>query len=464
MKLTVKVYPNNEIRTTLTSEHTRKKTNKSNLAWTCLPTDEGGHFFVDRETHEAYLESQNETRETEVETASLSSLDISCDFQESLKPGYGGLPRKTLFGLRAKRTLQRVGGVFDKKFPKENCVFLTGTLPGSTSQAYEVMARWSGYIVNLLKTWVKYYADTEYSFHCWEFQRRGALHIHYCVSIDRSDLRERLIERFRDEWVSILESVSVKSGVDLFARGFGGTWRNRKDRVQAYAQVVRKSVAAYLAKYCSKGHDTENAFHCPSRWWGCSRAALHALEEMTLTLSLDSLSIRKALRLFEEVIHITAGVSNKHHIYRHGSGYGLSQVAYHVPSEPQGDIWKTLVLLYGDFSMAYSERKKNPEALEEMKFATSFLSCYQKSSNASLSVALQSQLQQALQASQQDAIFTITDWRELYSLVCLNAYNRSWTANWLTLKRIALRKLKRMTTDDYAQKLSGSVNEHGPSK
>lgn len=417
MRVKIEIFPNREIRTCVSSDARIRKEKVSSKQTS--GSDAPGVFSCD-ETHEA----DGETR---------PPLDISCDFTKTLKPGYGGSPRKTEFGLRAKRTLQRVGGVFDRMFSPSECVFLTGTLPGSGEDAMKAIADWSGYIVKCVKDWIKYYVGTEYSFHCWEFQRRGALHLHYCVAINDCGSRESVIERFKLEWIRILESVSEKSGIDLFRKKGFGSWRGNKKVVQAYAQRVRKSVAAYLAKYCSKEHDTSLATNYPSRWWGCSRAALHALERMTLTLELDSVSIRKALAMYEDVIHITESVSKKSYEYVHGSGYGISQVAYYCPEENPEDIWRTLIRTLGSFSMRFSAKKGNREVSAVKMFETLHSSLSANSSGVCLSVPAKEALMSIISGQRCPSRLTLSDWREMYSIAC---YLCSRSSSDISIRRV----------------------------
>jgi hypothetical protein len=74
---------------------------------------------------------------------------------QRVSAGYGNLPVKpSSFGLNAKRVLIRSGAAMETKAPPEECLFITGTLPGSTESAYRAIAAYSGYIVNSLKAWV----------------------------------------------------------------------------------------------------------------------------------------------------------------------------------------------------------------------------------------------------------------------------------------------------------------------
>lgn len=439
MRLKVDIYPNNEVRATLTPNPRFRKYSTDELTQSDPVSDE----------------TQAETLASDREHGSgdRSLLDITCDFQESLKPGYGGLPKKTVFGLRGKRTILRAGGMMERLFKPEECVFLTGTLPGSTSESIETLARWSGYAMNLLKTWVKYYADSEHSFYCWEWQKRGALHLHYCVAVSDPIKRQLLVERFRNQWCNILESISEQSGIDLFKRGFGGTWRGKRWRVQADAQTVHTSVAAYVSKYCSKGNDTNEAFHCPSRWWGVSRALLHATVEATLTLVLDSLSLRRALALFEEVIHVTDQLTLKSYGYRHGTGQGKSLVAYHYPQDNPEDIWKTLIQTFEKCSMKYSAKKGSVETSQVRMFEILHSSLSQNSSDVCLSVPGKEALDSLRSGQITSAQAKLSDLRELLSVTCLICSDRSSPPSMRQVRQFLRVEVKRMQCDELAKSI-----------
>lgn len=438
MRLKLQLFPNREIRASINPEPRLNRKPDS--------------------TYEPIAESHDESQDEQGKidkrhaTDDRSNLDISSDFTERLKPGYGGLPRKTVFGLNGKRTIQRVGGVFDRLFKPSECVFLTGTLPGSTPESLETMARYSGLIVKMLKDWIKYYVKSEYSFHCWEWQGRGALHLHYCVAIDAHGNRELVVERFKSEWLRILDAVSAASGIDMYARRGFGTWRSNKAVVQAYAQTVRTSVAAYLSKYCSKGHDTSKAFNCPSRWWGCSRAALHSLREMTLTIAVDSLSTRKALALFQDVMSVTDALTIKSYSFPHGSGFGCSHVGYHDGTSSDEGIWKTLEATFVSYSMTYSaQRGMKSQSRGEMQGILQLL-LSRNSQSVSLSVPLREKLEMMSSDSLMERQLTLADWREIYSIICCRLSATSYTQSHLKLKRFALSRVRTLSTDEQYKK------------
>lgn len=127
-------------------------------------------------------------------------------------------------------------------------------------------------MVHRLKSWASTCGEALHLIYCWEWQKRGALHLHLAAWFPSPDARARLHRGLRGEWIRLLLAVNERSGVDLFARAGGrGTWLDCLDKVRARAEWVRKSVAKYLGKYLSKtipaGSESRRFFY-PSRWWG----------------------------------------------------------------------------------------------------------------------------------------------------------------------------------------------------
>jgi hypothetical protein len=242
-----------------------------------------------------------------------SPLDITSKLSGSAPPGFGGLPRQTKFGNNARRTISRCSGVFEADgLPPEQFVLFTGTIPGGTVAAFEAVARWSSWIVKNIKTWISGQSiQSAYSLYVWEFQKRGALHIHYCLHCPDLQKRDRLIAGWKTKWVEIIDGVCTRSGVDLWERKKGGTWATNKAVIQADAQVIRKSVGAYLSKYLSKNAPTNDAkpwesrrFHGPVRWWGVSRPLLKRCRELTEKFTVESVSNLAIRYLKEKVVDI----------------------------------------------------------------------------------------------------------------------------------------------------------------
>lgn len=197
----------------------------------------------------------------------------------AVKPGWGMTPRMTRFGLRGRRTIQRVGGVLDS-LPGKNLA-ITLTLPGSGMDAYQTLADYSGWVANRVKTWLYDQFPEGLSvdwFYVWELQRRGALHMHLCVRCQTGGIARRIKRRMKKTWIKILADLENMAQVEMFRSPEGLDHRATPSKIRFYCQFVRNSVGSYFAKYTTKS-DTKNGQHVlnglrPSRWWGCSRSAL----------------------------------------------------------------------------------------------------------------------------------------------------------------------------------------------
>lgn len=276
--------------------------------------------------------------------SSLSSyLDISSDFPERLQPS----PRKkTKFGLAAKRTLLRMGGAFDTvdKDP-QNYIFLTGTIPGGTHEAFSAVAEESPYIVEAIADWLRKTAPSDYWFYCWELQKRGALHIHYCIHPNDSAVCEKILSLWKSKWEDILNKVGKRRNVDMWLRADGTYHTQGHSVLQAYAQRVHTSVAAYMSGYLAGGKDKhsldKDSPYFPTRWWGASRKATSLLKSLTDTLVVEHSNYRQARyeiqSHYERVLHD----SPKAHSYQHKVGIGTTVVSYH-PEDKGEKIWQEL--------------------------------------------------------------------------------------------------------------------------
>lgn len=204
--------------------------------------------------------------------------------------GYGGEPKKRTFSLYARQMMARAGGVFSPSREKRT-VFLTGTLPGGTIEALQAMANYSSWAVHRLMTYIpriiKVPARDLYWMWCWEFQGRGALHLHAVFELPSPELAQVLIREFRALWESTLIAIAQKSGTDIFERASGGTHKDNPERWRIDAQLAEKSPQRYLAKYLGKPKDkeSEKKVPYPVRWYGCSHRLLKDFREQTEVVS-----------------------------------------------------------------------------------------------------------------------------------------------------------------------------------
>jgi hypothetical protein len=316
--LKINLYPNNEIRSVIY----RTPNRSSDCSPDHIGVDENGGDF----------DSGSEIKSADCAPGvSVSNLDIS----SKLSPGYGGIPRKTRFGLNARRVLARCAGVFEADgIPNEESIFLTGTIPGGTKEAFDAVAKWSSWIVKSVKTWISNAGvEDNYSMYCWEFQKRGALHLHYLLTVKDEKYRLFVMWKWAIKWSQLIDSVGKKEGVDMWKKADGSTWANRKSVLQAPAQYVKKSVGAYLAKYLSKqapspGNNIEGECLNPVRWWGCSRPLLARMKELSAELVVEWIPLNRYRSLWEKVVGGFASLGSGFHEFSDKLGYARVVVGY----------------------------------------------------------------------------------------------------------------------------------------
>lgn len=257
-------------------------------------------------------------------------LVITSEFRDALpasvsrlKPGFGGDAKPTKFGNNARRRLLRSGASMES-LPGgfQRCLFITGTLPGSTHDAMDAIARYSSYIVDRLKTWLYDNGASSYSAYVWERQKRGALHLHYVAYIPPTEKGNKITDGFKQYWFRLLTSLSRESGVDLFARAKGGSWKGNITVLRAEAVWCKKSVAAYLSKYLGKSANTvggtsQDAGYFPVRWWGVSRPLIALLREQTFEQVYYTMNRRDAQIFYTDVSSWLENTSDKCYAYEH---------------------------------------------------------------------------------------------------------------------------------------------------
>lgn len=219
------------------------------------------------------------------------------------------------FRFQAKQKILEGGAIIDRFCGSVSSTMVTLTLPGSGWYAYDCLARWSGYIVNRMTQLVRRAAKgfpPIYWFFVWEHQKRGALHMHWCIACKTSqEKRESLCHALKDKWFELLGEISDKEGIDLFRpEGFRPSYRNNPKIWQWDVQQINKSVAGYFAKYVSKNVElsdktkesdnelengitrktrkrtTSHSRTCPSRYWGSSQTVKSIARRLSLSLDI----------------------------------------------------------------------------------------------------------------------------------------------------------------------------------
>lgn len=254
--------------------------------------------------------------------------------ENSEKPGWGGLPSPSRFGLNARRNLLRRGGMLDRVAGSPNEVLLcTGTVPNGFDDGRITTAAYSAYIVYTLKKWFQRKVVDKWDMYCWEFQGRGALHLHYAIWIPDTALRTYYLNNFKRVWCEILYTVYQKTGVDLLVSANGYTDKDNWQYVQAKAEEVYASLGAYLSKYLGKlegkhAASGDKVLYPPTRWWGCSRPLTKSTRDATIELEAYSIKQGEMLTLYEDIDTLLEGHSEIHHSYPCKHAFAFTSVAY----------------------------------------------------------------------------------------------------------------------------------------
>jgi hypothetical protein len=263
------------------------------------------------------------------------------------RPGYGsaGVPRK--FSTYGRRQILRAGGAIDRTVTSNaECVFFTGTLPGNTKECKVAIAKWSSWAIHRFKTWVNRIVPCQMDLYCWEFQKRGALHLHYVVVVPEASLRSRIIAGAKHQWQLIIDAIGKKEGVDMWRKNAHFTHSNNKEVLQTRAVECEKSVAAYLSKYISKCERQRIDNHwsdCyPNRLWGISRPLLARLKELTRQLTVE-VSYRRSLeRVREDLLQMLEASSSKSYSYVVADWDSKVMVGYTPNKEELEALWQAM--------------------------------------------------------------------------------------------------------------------------
>lgn len=193
----------------------------------------------------------------------------------------------TKFTRKAREKLRRAGVSCESVDPEtRHWVFLTLTYPTESPEGMRAIAENAGWTVKSLKNWLqKFESLTGHYFYVWERQKRGTLHLHYCVHIPDPGDRRICLAEFRGWAIAHLHKLTAKSGVNVWVNKWGYDWGKNPGSLQAVAQEVQKSVSRYLAKYTSKDAGKNAAltqrYPGPARWWSVSQKLHESVEKLT---------------------------------------------------------------------------------------------------------------------------------------------------------------------------------------
>ena len=222
--------------------------------------------------------------------ARRASLDIIKKSQRATQGKYCTLHTPKSFTSRAGQKLRECGAVVDKISGQPrftHCITLT--LPANHVDAYIALAANTGYAINrLFEPIRKRYGEMVLWFFVWEYQKRGALHLH--IALYHPDESEGLwiSQQIIDQWHKVLIDIGKRANCDMFCKMSKRASAIRSLH-QHHAQPMRKGLGAYFSKYASK-KESKQSWYCKrypvSRFWGSCYALKDLIKQYSYTFSL----------------------------------------------------------------------------------------------------------------------------------------------------------------------------------
>lgn len=218
------------------------------------------------------------------------------------------------FGVNQGQKLRECGAAVDLQQEKYGGAsrVITLTLVGDTHEAFECLAANSKYIVNRLFQRVRLIDPScNNYFYVWEFQKRGALHLHICLWNKSKNMAAKLGAKLVQQWYKILQDIQEGTGVDMFVRRDRKTYTPKR-KWQSRNEPMRKSAGGYFSKYAGKASKKEERAHIyhlakkypPSRFWGSSKAVKNIIKENTFEYRFESHKTEVSKEYYERIVEL----------------------------------------------------------------------------------------------------------------------------------------------------------------
>jgi hypothetical protein len=270
------------------------------------------------------------------------------------------------FGLSQRRAILRSGAVMSRLYPERGQTWeVTLTLPGSTMQAKKCLAAYTSWLMNrllqVIRDFKKKRKVTISNFYVWEWQKRGALHLHMALGCEDTLIVEECARAVRAKWFCLLEELGELTEIDMFAKSSTFTWKDKPSAWQSHCMPIEKNLAAYFAKYASKDKDSgipksgSPVLFYPTTWWGRSRDLAQAVRENTIKICLNYLTEEVA----DEKVNVLHSIINNYE--------ALKQYAYdYEVSIGAGNAGKMCVA-FGTTRVIYFDDERFAEVTAEVE-------------------------------------------------------------------------------------------------
>jgi hypothetical protein len=251
---------------------------------------------------------------------------------------------------------------------------VTLTLPANTQEAFTALAAYSAYAVNrLFQPIRRKYGEMCLWFFVWEYQKRGALHLHICISHPDEMEGLYICSQLIEQWHKILEDISELANTCMFSD-------KRKDRCtirsnhQHHTSQIREDVGRYFSKYAGKT-ESKNEWYIQkfpvARFWGSSRSLKRIVRENSLQFDFDyqgneEEAIAKYTSIIESIIEKLPIVSFSSYEFSVGS-QSKSVMRFYPKNRKILSIQKGKIFAEGERSTFYFSQTEFKKAKELIK-------------------------------------------------------------------------------------------------
>lgn len=247
------------------------------------------------------------------------TLDITKKSQRSKKANIlrAGFPKNSQkkippFGAKQGQKLRESGAAIDWLAREKGGAarIVTLTLVGDTHEAFECLAANSGYAVNRLFQVVRRHGlGCQNWFFVWEYQKRGALHLHICLWHEVPNMAAKLGAKLVQTWYKVLKDIQSQTGIDMFVRRDRKTY-TQKQKWQSRNEPMRKSAGGYFSKYASKASKKEERKHIrklaerypPSRFWGSSKSVKDIIKAHSFEYRFESWKSDEPSKIYQQIL------------------------------------------------------------------------------------------------------------------------------------------------------------------
>jgi len=211
------------------------------------------------------------------------------------------------------------------------------TLPANHEAAFAALAQNTYFATHRIFAYLKKQYNGEVSwFYVWEYQKRGALHLHLAVHHRDSSLLDTICGDIKRAWIRILEDIGQSAGTCMFSDKtmkkctISQNW-------QMHSEQIRSSVGGYFSKYAGK-EESKQSWYCQkypiSRFWGSSATIKQVIKENSMEYEWDFQGDLEAVEKFHE--ELIAKILLESNVVRM-SGYSFHIRGKHSHRAVRGD-------------------------------------------------------------------------------------------------------------------------------